>query len=128
LILADTNVVVRLFVDDDAAQFARARTLFDAGGVHVPLSVVLETEWVLRSRYRFRPRDVAAALDYLAGLPGVTIEHGDRLASAVAWSRSGIDLADALHLAAMEPGDVIATFDRDLVRQAQALGLDAREP
>ena len=52
----DTNMVVRFLVRDDERQFARARRLIkseagDAEEVFVSLMALLETEWVLRSRY-----------------------------------------------------------------------------
>jgi predicted nucleic-acid-binding protein len=52
----DTNVLVRLLIEDDPKQTRRARNLVDAAvaeqeAVLVSLPVVLETEWVLRSRY-----------------------------------------------------------------------------
>ena len=42
-------------------------------------------------------------------------------ATALAWSRDGMDFADALHLAAAPDG--FRTFDKRLVRRAAALGL-----
>lgn len=68
----DTNVLVRLLVEDDPAQTRRARNLVDAAVaeqevVLVSLPVLLETEWVLRSRYEMRPEAILglfrAALD-----------------------------------------------------------------
>lgn len=52
----DTNVVVRLLISDDAEQTRRARALVDRAigsdePVLVSLPVLVETEWVLRSRY-----------------------------------------------------------------------------
>jgi predicted nucleic-acid-binding protein len=52
----DTNVLVRLLIEDDPAQTRRARNLVDAAVaadevVLISLPVLLETEWVLRSRY-----------------------------------------------------------------------------
>ena len=54
----DTNVVVRLVVADDAEQTRRARRLIEQAlsreePVLVSLLVLLEAEWVLRSRYGF---------------------------------------------------------------------------
>ncbi len=54
----DTNVVVRLVVADDAEQTRRARKLIDQAlgrneSVLVSLLALLESEWVLRSRYGF---------------------------------------------------------------------------
>ena len=52
----DTNVVVRLLVSDDVEQTRRARKLVDQAvsrdePVLISLPVLVETEWVLRSRY-----------------------------------------------------------------------------
>jgi predicted nucleic-acid-binding protein len=54
----DTNVVIRLVISDDAEQTRRARKLVDQAldrdePVLVSLLVLLESEWVLRSRYGF---------------------------------------------------------------------------
>ena len=62
----DTNVLVRLLIEDDAAQTRRARKLVDAAvteqeAVLFSLPVLLETEWVLRSRYEL-PRDTILGL------------------------------------------------------------------
>jgi predicted nucleic-acid-binding protein len=59
----DTNVLVRLLIEDDAAQTQRARHLVDAANaeeevVLVSLPVLLETEWVLRSRYEIEPQAI----------------------------------------------------------------------
>lgn len=50
----DTNVLVRYIVQDDAAQLAAAKRLIsrfvtEGAALFVPLTVVLELEWVLRS-------------------------------------------------------------------------------
>jgi predicted nucleic-acid-binding protein len=44
LVAVDTNVVVRLLVNDDAAQAGRARALFEREQVFVSPTVLLETE------------------------------------------------------------------------------------
>ena len=59
----DTNVLVRLLIEDDAAQTQRARNLVDATianeeVVLISLPVLLETEWVLRSRYEIAPEAI----------------------------------------------------------------------
>jgi predicted nucleic-acid-binding protein len=58
MLVIDTNVLVRLLVSDDPAQTRRARSLIekalaDDEPVLISTLVVLETEWVLRSRYAF---------------------------------------------------------------------------
>jgi predicted nucleic-acid-binding protein len=54
----DTNVLVRWLVEDDDTQVARAKNLFETARsrrttLFVPDTVMLELEWVLRSRYGF---------------------------------------------------------------------------
>ena len=50
MIAVDTNVVVRLLAQDDPKQ-AAARTLFAAGPIWIAKTVLLETEWELRTVY-----------------------------------------------------------------------------
>jgi predicted nucleic-acid-binding protein len=63
----DTNVLVRLLIEDDVAQTQRARKLVDTAVaeqemVLVSLPVLLETEWVLRSRYEMPPEAILGLL------------------------------------------------------------------
>lgn len=60
----DTNVPVRLLVRDDEAQYAAARRLVDeAAAAEEPVPILfgalLETEWVLRSRYKLDKASIA---------------------------------------------------------------------
>ena len=129
MIAVDTNVVVRLIVADDAVQGQRAARLFaHAPEIFVPKTVLLETAWVLQSAYGF-PRDqVAEALRRLAGLPNVLVEDAEQMAAALDLARSGMDVADALHIAACPQAERFYTFDRRLIRHAQAAGLSVIEP
>jgi predicted nucleic-acid-binding protein len=49
VIAPDTNVLVRLLIVDDAAQSARARSIFEQGDILILKTVLLEAEWMLRS-------------------------------------------------------------------------------
>jgi predicted nucleic acid-binding protein len=62
VIAVDTNVVVRLLTGDNAQQAARAVALFKSEEIWLSKTVILETEWVLRSLYRFSGAHVSAAL------------------------------------------------------------------
>lgn len=114
----DTNVLVRALVQDDPAQSARAERLLGENKVYVPVTVMLELEWVLRSRYAFRPRLVAEAIIGIAALPNVVL--GERLAVLAAAEKSakGWDFADALHHALSAGCDDFVTLDADLVKRA----------
>jgi predicted nucleic-acid-binding protein len=129
MLAVDTDVVVRYLVNDDAAQAARARRLVEREDIFVPLTVLLETEWVLRGVYGFAPACVVRALRGFAGLARVTIENAPVAAIAMDWAESGIDFADALHLAAARPHSAFVSFDKALVKSARRLNAIAvREP
>ena len=52
-IALDTNLLVRLLTGDDPEQARRVADLIDAcPACFVPITVVLELEWVLRGAYR----------------------------------------------------------------------------
>ena len=67
----DTNVLVRYIVQDDTAQFAAAKRLIsrcvgEGSPLVVPVTVVLELEWVLRSSFEFGKNDVLQTLSKLS--------------------------------------------------------------
>jgi predicted nucleic-acid-binding protein len=123
MLAVDTNVAVRYLTADDATQFAQAAAVIEEADTFVRLTVVLETEWVLRSVYRYGPARVVEALRGLAGLPRVTLEEPSRVAVALEWVEHGLDFADALHLAEAQSCEAFITFDQDLA--AHAAGLDS---
>jgi predicted nucleic acid-binding protein len=129
MLVVDTNVVVRHLTNDDKAQGARALRLIEQHDVFVPLTVLLEAEWVLRSVYGLPAAAVFRALRGFAGLPHVMVESADTAAAALDWAEQGLDLADALHLAAARGYEGMASFDKALARTARRVGAPpVREP
>lgn len=129
MLAIDTNLVVRYLVADHAEQAGRARAVIDGSDVFVCVTVVLETEWVLRSAYGFSPDQCVAALAGFAGLPRVTVENGAAVAKALGWVRQGLDLAAALHLAKSEGCEAFISFDRGLAKScATFTGVTVRAP
>jgi predicted nucleic-acid-binding protein len=119
VIAVDTNVVVRFLTRDDPAQAAQARALIATGSAFVLRTVILETAWVLRTRYRLDRAAIAGGLGQLLGLPGVTVEQPEAVARALELYEQGFDLADALHLVSSRRADAFATFDQALRRRAR---------
>ncbi len=115
----DTNVLVRLLAKDDPDQAERARAAFAGGDLFIGMTVLLETEWVLRSLYKFAPDNVAAGLRAALGLPRVVVEEPALLNWALDRMISGMDFADALHLGKAEGCSAFLSFDRDLARLAR---------
>ncbi|MGH6896882.1 MAG: type II toxin-antitoxin system VapC family toxin [Geminicoccaceae bacterium] len=121
MIAVDTNVVVRFLARDDPAQSPRAKALMETGSVFVLRTVVLETEWVLRTTYGFDRAAIADGVTKLLGLPGVEVEEAAMVAQALDWYGKGLDFADALHLASSGRAEAFATFDRALRRKVRAI-------
>ncbi len=129
MIAIDTNVLVRFVVNDDHEQAARARALIDSGDVLVPTTVLLETEWVLRTAYKVADQDMFETLRAFLALPRVFAENDEAALSALDWAEQGMDFADALHLASSANCRAFASFDRELARAAAEVGaLTVRVP
>jgi predicted nucleic acid-binding protein len=121
VLAVDTNIIVRYLTADHPEQFAKADALIRGEDVYVCTTVVLETEWVLRRGYRFSRERIIAALTAFAGLPRVTLEEPALAAKALEWMRSGLDFADALHLAKAAGCEAFVSFDRQFATAANAL-------
>ena len=120
----DTNVVLRVITGDDLAQEATARDLLRSG-VFISLTVLMETEWVLRSFYRWRRYEIADALIALGRIEGVSLERTSAASWVVERYRAGADFADMIHLLVVEELESFATFDAGVARTA---GADAPLP
>lgn len=118
MIALDTNILVRFFVRDDEAQAMKARALINASRVLVLATVLMETEWVLRSRYGFSRERISAAFADLCGLNSVILDQPLLIERGLAAFAADMDFADALHLAGSDAAETFATFDADLARKA----------
>jgi predicted nucleic-acid-binding protein len=117
----DTNVIVRLLTADDPVQAEAARRIVEAGDIFIGVTVLLETEWVLRAGYGFGSQEIACGLRALAGLRGVAVEEPMQIALALDWMGAGMDFADAVHLARSHQCSAFVTFDRKLAKRAKDL-------
>ena len=95
--------------------------MVNAGDLFVSLTVLLETEQVLRNSYGIYGQALQIALVALARLPRIVMELPARAALALDWLGAGMDFADALHLAGAWECDEVVTFDKDFARQAMRL-------
>lgn len=98
----DTNVLVRYLARDDQPQYEKARRMIDrevAKGepVLVSLLVLLEIEWVLRSRYEMAKADIVTAFSALLDTADLTFEDEPSVETAAySWKDSAADFADCL--------------------------------
>jgi predicted nucleic-acid-binding protein len=118
----DTNLVVRYLTADHPEQSAQAKALIDGSDVFVCTTVLLETEWVLRSAYGFAATRLAPAMRGFAGLPHVAVEDPALTARALDWMERGMDFADALHLGKAAECEAFISFDRQLAAAASRVG------
>jgi predicted nucleic-acid-binding protein len=130
MIALDTNVIARFYVDDPTdlesqAQRPLARSVFESTqALFVPLTVMLELEWVMRAFYDFSPAQFGKVVRHLAGLPHVTLESASTILSALQDHLDGLDFADALHLRASSACEAFVSFDdRKFARRAAKLKL-----
>lgn len=126
MLAVDTNVLVRLLANDDSEQGLVVLHLLQREFVWIAKTVLLETEWVLRSAYSFDPARIQEALTRLLGLPNVSVEDSAAVAQALHWMAEGLDFADALHLASTRRQGSFATFDQKLAKHCARLGIDVR--
>ena len=115
----DTNVLVRALVADDPAQTARARALLKTQAVYIPVTVMLELEWVLRSSYSYPAKAIAAVIENLATVENTVLAERGAVLAAAARLAQGWDFADALHHALSEGCDDFVTLDGDLVKRSK---------
>ena len=101
----DTNVLVRFLVRDDADQAAAATSLIRSAvrkgePLFVPVTVLLELEWVLRSAFGFDKPAVLQALFGLLGSFELAFESEGAIEMALAqYGRSAADFSDCLLVA-----------------------------
>lgn len=118
MIAVDTNVLVRLITGDDERQVELALALLAREPFHVSLTVAVETDWVLRSKYGYDRERVCAGLGALRSLEAVEFEADDEVAWALDRYAEAGEFADYLHIAAAREIGRFASFERKLARRA----------
>jgi predicted nucleic-acid-binding protein len=113
----DTNVLVRLAVQDDAKQLAAAES-FIANGAWVSHLVLAEAMWVLASVYDLKPPAIALAVEILLNHKDLTLQEPEVVAAALTHFRlrPRLGFSDCLVLEiARKAGHLpFGTFDRAL--------------
>lgn len=130
MIAIDTNLLARFYCDDPEDAEAKRqrpparRVMLESPSIFVPLTVILEFEWVMRGFYDAPPEAFCAAVEHLLGMPHVTVERWHAVKDALGLHLRGLDFADALHWAGSASCERLLTFDdRGFARRAKRLGL-----
>lgn len=117
-IAVDTNILARLLADTASDEGRYAETLLASSILVVSKTVLLETEWLLRSVLKVRREDINAMISAMLELDTVEMEGAEQIAMALHAHSGGMDFADALHVLGSGNADCFMTFDRDLVKHA----------
>jgi len=116
----DTNILVRLLVEDDPIQTAQAKQFIESRCTpespgFINCVVLAELVWVLGSIYRFRRAEIAAAIERMLIGRDRIVEYHDDVRDAVAeYKAGGIDFTDAViaRVNLARGCEATATFDR----------------
>ena len=98
----DSNVLLRVLLDDDAAQAERARRLLATEcspqrPAFVNRAVLFEAVWTLSTGYRYSRAQLAAAIELLLSAPALMIEDREAVETALdIFSTTRADFADCL--------------------------------
>jgi predicted nucleic-acid-binding protein len=124
----DTNILVRLLVEDDPQQSAAAlrcwRKAIAEGGVFLPKVVLAETIWVLGRAYRFERTAILDVVGALLRSDGLKVEDRQQVSAALtAFGAGTADFSDCLILEDARANQAlpVKTFDRRLARCADAV-------
>lgn len=126
----DTNILVRLFIEENPQQTALAVRFFDARSVdspaHISLIVIAEFAWVLGKTYKFGHDRIGAAIGQLLESSDVIIERADIVKGAVEkFDHAKIDLADLLiaEINRQAECQTTVTFDRNASKRIPGMEL-----
>ncbi|GAN80936.1 type II toxin-antitoxin system VapC family toxin [Acidocella aminolytica] len=116
-ITADTNVLARAILQDDAAQCRTARkSLKDATLIAVSLPSLCELVWLLRQGAKLSKEDVAVAIRALLDAGNVVMNR-PAVEAGLALLEAGGDFADGImaHEGKWLGGETFVSFDKKAV-------------
>jgi len=120
----DTNILVRLVTQDDARQ-ARAvnrlmaRCANEGQLLWVPVTVVLELEWVLRTRASLAKAQVIQTMNALLSMVELSFESENAVEQALSdYQEGSADFGECLHVALARARQALPfwTFDRKVAK------------
>ena len=126
--IADTNLLVRMAVDDDPRQRRIAATaVAQADMVVISRHAICEFVWVLRQSYGFSRQEVAAAVQLLCGIEKVVLDRAEVEAGLKALV-AGADFADGIiaYEGRFMGGEVFVSFDKKAVAHVNSQGQKAK--
>lgn len=117
----DTNVLARALVDDGSEQARISRQILSDKDVFIPDTVLLESEWLLRSVMKLDRVRINKMFATLVASDNIAFADRRRIADIVTSHRAGLDFADAMHLHGSDGCSGFASFDADLIKRAKKI-------
>lgn len=127
-IIADTNLLVRFFTQDDENQSKKVIDIFTKSRkIIIPTNVLCELVWVLSYSYKFKSDFIADRIQKLANNPKIVIQQSEVAFGLKMLEKNG-DFSDAVNAYAgmeMTFGEPVSfvSFDKKAVKILQELGV-----
>jgi predicted nucleic-acid-binding protein len=129
-ITPDTNVLVRVLVEDDAEQSKAAAALLKrADVIAISIPALCELAWVLSRGYKTSAENIAAAIRHFINASNAVVNRPVAEAG-LALLDAGGDFADGViaHEGNWLGADTFVSFDKKAVKLIEASGGSARTP
>ncbi len=118
MIALDTNILIRLVVDDSPAQSHIAAQLVRDNQVFIAKTVLMESEWLLRHAYRLSRAQIVEFLLAVLDTTNTGVEYHPQVDRAMEWYRQGADFAGAPYLAVADTA-LFHIFDHKFCKAAR---------
>lgn len=126
--VVDTNILARFFIDDpnDAESQKQKADIIEimTQSIHIPITVILEFEWVMRGFYKLPKDEILKIFQILLSYDNIDIESHHYVKTAVELFEQGFDFADAIHISRSQKMGGMLTFDKQFFNKANRAALD----
>lgn len=118
MIAVDTNILVRLYTEDDAEQSRAAKAVIEHAqqteGIFISFLTMVEFVWVLGT-YHYSRQRIATLIEKLLQTPGIVVPNNRLLQEAIRYFRTGkASFSDYVILCESKHANVssLTSFDR----------------
>lgn len=126
-IIADTNILVRAIVEDDAQQaIAAKKVLLEASVIVISPIALCELYWVLKKAYKIANQDIASVIQALSTACNVRTDLSS-VKAGLRFINHGGDFADGVlwFLGTQYGGETFVSFDKKAVSILKAMNAEA---
>jgi predicted nucleic-acid-binding protein len=131
---ADTNLFIRLFVNDDPIQTEAVLNLLKSAEQHniqlvINVTVVAEVVWVLSSVFKLEPPQIREHVWAILNHPGIEVSESSLIAQAIdAYVAKNIDFIDAYNAYWIKANQIEAVYTFDRRHFSRIDGLNVQVP